>query len=141
MIKTFKGLLADGGEDRIRLQTIQGKVGYRIVKFQVIGDSPVLENQESVVKIYAVADKTVAATVDFSDPDLLAVGVWTSHSTATNYPEDMTIIFDQEMVNQDIYISQTDPGGRACNYYLELEAIPLTDMAAESTTIKDLRAN
>ena len=141
VVKTFRGLLANDAEDRIRLHTLQGKVGYRIIKFQVIGDSPVLENQESVVKIYTVPGKTIVETVDFSEADLLAVGVWTSHSTATIYPDDMTIIFDTEVFNQDIYISQTDTSGRACNYYLELEVIPLTEQGAEYTTIKDLRAN
>jgi len=33
VVKTFRGLLADGGQDRIRLSTIKGKVGYKIAKF------------------------------------------------------------------------------------------------------------
>ena len=31
VVKTFRGQLEDGGQDHIRLQTIKGKVGYRIV--------------------------------------------------------------------------------------------------------------
>jgi len=31
--------------------------------------------------------------------------------------------------------------GEACNYYIELEAIPLDDAAAEYETIKDLRTH
>ena len=40
VVKTFRGLLADGGQDHIRLQTIKGKVGYRIVKYQLMGQKP-----------------------------------------------------------------------------------------------------
>ena len=36
VVKTFRGLLADGAQERIKLQTSTGKVGYRIVKFQVM---------------------------------------------------------------------------------------------------------
>jgi len=139
MIKTFKGLIANGIEDTIVLHTNDGYTGYRIVKLQVIGDSPVLENQESVVKIYKVANKTVDATIDFSDNTLLAVGVWSSHSTATNYPEDMTVIFDNEIFNQDIYITHSSPTPRDCNYYIELEQIRLDLSQSTVATLKDIR--
>jgi len=140
VVKSFRGLIEDGGQDRIYLQTNDGRTGYRIIKLQVIGDSPVLENQESVVKIYKVANKTVDATIDFSDNALLAVGVWSSHSTATNYPEDMTVIFDKEIFNQDIYVTHSSPTPRECNYYMELEVIDLSSLGAEYTTLKDIRA-
>ena len=49
---SFKGRLANGDEDRIKLSTIKGKVGYKITKFQVIGSSPAGITIEAVVKIY-----------------------------------------------------------------------------------------
>jgi hypothetical protein len=52
VVKTFRGLLADGGQDRIRLSTIKGKAGYKIVKFQIIGAEPGQQDQEHTVKIY-----------------------------------------------------------------------------------------
>ena len=39
-IKTFRGLLADGGQDTIVLHTNDGSTGYRIVKFQLMPDAP-----------------------------------------------------------------------------------------------------
>ena len=33
MIKTFKGTIADDGQDKIRLSTKKGKIGYRIIHF------------------------------------------------------------------------------------------------------------
>jgi hypothetical protein len=143
MIKTFRGLLADGGQDRIRLSTSKGKVGYRIVKFQVFPNTPGNAAVDNVIQIWKISGQSQGtgggATVDFSDTNLLA-SAWFSASTA-NFSSDVVTIFDNELVNQDIYITQTDNDGNdPINYYIELEVIPLTDMGAEYTTIKDLRA-
>jgi len=140
MIKTFRGLLADGGQDQIRLQTIKGKVGYRIFKFQLIGKTPSSVTHTSTVKIYKTQQTTVDATIDFTDSDLLGVGLWTNSSAPANAPEDMTVIFDSEIFNQDIFITHDEANSnKPCNYYLELEVIPLDDAGAEYTTLKDMR--
>jgi len=141
MIKTFRGLLADGGQDRIRLSTIKGKVGYKIVKFQVIGSQPGALNYEAVLQIWKTKQTTVTATIDFTDSDLLGVGLWSSQVNAEVYSDDMTIIFDNQTINQDIYITNQDLQDQTVNYYLELEVIPLDDAGAEYTTLKDMRTS
>ena len=143
MITTFRGLLVDGGQDRIRLGTIQGKVGYRIVKLQVIGDEPGgATGYECIVKLWKSEQATIDAVINFTDSDLLGVGMWSSSSDSKSYPDDMIVIFDREIFNQDIYITHSEIAGSAsCNYYFELEVIPLTDQGAEYTTIKDIRSN
>ena len=139
MIKTFRGLLADGAQDRIRLSTIKGKVGYRITKFQLLFDNPGTQSVEHVVKIYKSEQTTIDGVINFTDSDLIAAA-FLSGSTSATYPEDLTIIFDRETFNQDIYITQSDvAGSQGCNYYLELEVIPLDDAGAEYTTLKDMR--
>jgi len=139
VVKTFRGLLSDGGQDRIRLQTIKGKVGYRIAKFQAIANLPGTTAQESIIKIYKSSQSTIDATVDFTDSDLLGVVLW-QLSNNINYPQSETIIFDNEIFNQDIYLTHTDTEStQNCNYYLELEVIPLDDAGAEYTTLKDMR--
>jgi len=141
MIKTFRGLLADGGQDRIRLQTIKGKVGYRITKFQLLSEKPGAVSQESVVKIYKEEQSTIDGIVDFTESSLLASGIYilSDNSTAI-WNTSETIIFDSEIFNQDIYITHSDIAtGQKCNYYFELEVIPLDDAGAEYTTLKDLR--
>jgi len=142
MIKTFRGLLADGGQDRIRLSTIKGKVGYRISKFQVVSYEPMSVASKCVVKIYT-SEQTLptTATINFTDSDLLGMGLFTTEGTsAQQYPEDMIIIFDYSIFNQDIYIThQNKTGSGSCNYLLQLEVIPLDDAGAEYTTLKDLR--
>ena len=142
MIKTFRGLLADGGQDRIKLSTIKGKVGYRITKFQVIPFAPGTTDTENVLKIYKTEQTSVGtstATINFTDTDLLA-SAW-SLNDASGQQGEVIILFDTEIFNQDIYITYTDQRGSStqCNYYLELEVIPLDDKGAEYTTIKDLR--
>ena len=141
VVKTFRGLLADGGQDRIRLSTNKGKVGYRIVKLQVIGDEPGgATGYECIVKLWKSEQATIDAVINFTDSDLLSVGTWSSSSDTKSYPDDMIVIFDREIFNQDIYITHSEIAGSAsCNYYFELEVIPLTDQGAEYTTLKDIR--
>jgi len=143
MIKTFRGLLADAGQDRIRLQTIKGKVGYKIVKFEIIAWKPVNVNNASVAMIWKKEQATVPADspeINFTDSDLLAAALLTDNASLS-YPASTIIVFDQEMFNQDIYITHTDQEGTASlNYYIELEVVPLDDAGAEYTTLKDMRA-
>jgi hypothetical protein len=129
--------LADGGQDRIRLQTIKGKVGYRIVKFDVLSGSP-SANTEHVVQIWTQEQSAVVSTINFTLNEWLATA-WESGGGYSR-PENAHIIFDPRTVNQDIYITHFEVvGAAACNYYLVLEVIPLDDKGAEYTTIKDLR--
>jgi len=76
MIKTFRGLIVDGGQDTIVLHTNDGSTGYRIVKFEVMPNTPGGADYESVTQIWKVEQSTVTATVDFSDQTLLGVAFW-----------------------------------------------------------------
>jgi len=139
MIKTFRGLLADGGQDRIRLQTIKGKVGYKINKFQIMPNEPGIDTLEAVVKIFSKEQGTIDGKVNFTDSDLLGAAYY-QDSNAID-ADSSIIIFDTEIFNQDIFVTYKEKSTTAepCNYYLELEVIPLDDAGAEYTTLKDLR--
>ena len=143
MIKTYRGLLADGGQDRIRLQTIKGKVGYRIVKFEIMPNFPGGATQESIVQIWKkeiASVPTSSGTIDFTDSDLLAASYYVQYGLPAQGQNTAVTIFDNEVVNQDIYVTHTEnDSAAACNYYLELEVIPLDDASAEYTTLKDMR--
>ena len=148
MIKTYRGMLANSAQDRIRLSTIRGKVGYQIVKFELMTHIPADANDtEHIVMIWKTErtstqlGDTTTAQPDFTDSDLLAVGVNIQDVVGSGHGYWMETIFDNEIVNQDIYISARDVGGTAvaCNYYLELEVIPLDDAGAEYATLKDMR--
>jgi hypothetical protein len=143
MIKTFRGKLADGGQNKIRLSTMKGKIGYKIVKFQVIGNQPGVYDEETIVKIFKVVQTTIDAQIDFSDGNLLGACFWQT-GTAPTKTAATTIVFDQETFNQDIYItSKLGAGGAAqpINYYIELEMMPLSDNAAAVSTLRDIRLN
>ena len=141
VVKTFRGLLEDGGQDRIRLQTIKGKVGYRIVKFQIMGETPYeAANAEHIMKIYKEEQSSVTNTIHFTDNALLGVSILNSASAGYTNPSTPVIIFDMEIFNQDIYITHIETTSSvSCNYYIELEVVPLTDSDAEFTTLKDIR--
>jgi len=143
MIKTFRAVLADGGQDRIRLSTIKGKVGYKIVKFEIIPNYPGGATQESVVQIWKTQVTTVptsSATIDFTESDLLAAAYYVQYGLPAQGQNTFVAIFDNEIFNQDIYITHTDNDSAALiNYYLELEVISLDDAGAEYTTLKDMR--
>ena len=138
MIKSFRGLIADGGQDTIVLHTNDGSTGYRIVKFMVLGPDA-NTSFEQVLKIYKVEQATVTATIDFSDNTLLAAAV-ANDSVAEEHLHLPVIIFDQEVFNQDIFITNEGANVRsAMNYYLELEQVKLDLNANTLATLKDLK--
>jgi len=139
VVTTFRGLLADDGQDRLRLSTIKGKVGYRIIKLQGFPKTPGTTAYEHVVKIYKDSQTAVDGVMNFSDSTLLA-GMYIEGDYQLSSSDQHTILFDNEIFNQDIFITHIDVNGALeCNYYLELEVIPLDDKGAEYMTIKDLR--
>jgi hypothetical protein len=145
MIKTFRGLLADGEQNRIRLSTKKGKVGYKIHKFQIFPELPGTVQQESTVWIWKVKQTSVstsAATTDFSDGNLLAAAHYQDSASVDNPPGPLIVMFEQEIFNQDIYISHTDTtDAQKMNYYVELETIKMNDNQAAVSTLRDIRLN
>jgi len=145
MIKTFRGKIADEGQDIVVLHTRDGSTGYRIIKLQVIPDDPTDQTSfDCVTKIYSTPQvggglPGVTDTVDFSDQELLGVAFYSSSSTLT--PGEQVIIFDQALFNQDIYITNSINGtaGREMNYYMELEQIKLDLSENTVATLKDIR--
>jgi len=142
MIKTFRGLMADNTQDTIVLHTNDGLTGYRIKKFQIFVNSPGTTRQESVIKIYTVSQTTQDTLVDFSDPTLLAVAhTIVFNATGSGNIATHDVIFDTEIFNQDVYVTHKDGDGAAsaCNYYIELEQIRLSETANAVATLKDIR--
>jgi len=142
MIKTFRGLIADGGQDIINLHSNDGKTGYRVVKFQIMphkfGTSG--RDYESVVKIYKIEQSSVGGDVDFSDQTLLGAAVAGGNADMTQYNTTPIIIFDNEIFNQDIYVTHYErDGSESINYYIELEQVKLALDENTVATLKDIR--
>jgi hypothetical protein len=140
-IKTFRGQLADGTQDKINLRTNKGKMGYRIVKFQCIPGAPGQGTDvEAVVKVYKNPPASIDETVNFEDLDLLAVIYYQDEATQHN-PTSIDVIFDREVFNQNIFITyESFSGSQAMNYYLELEQVPLGDNESTMATLQSIRA-
>jgi len=137
MIKTYRGLLGDGGQDKIRLKTNDGKTGYRIVKFQAISNAPAGNSPEAVIQIWKVPQTASTYNIDFNDQTLLGA-IFYENSNSVVYFGGNTIIFDSEIFNQDIYITCASTDG-SINYYLELEQVMLNDNQTTMATLQSLR--
>ena len=46
-IISFRGILGEGLEEKIKLSTLKGKIGYKIIKFQVMNSSPGVAHYET----------------------------------------------------------------------------------------------
>jgi hypothetical protein len=138
-IKTFRGKIIDGGQDTIVLHTNDGSTGYRIVKFQIMTAAPGTVRAEHVVKIYKTLQTTVDGLIDMSNQTLLAAAEYAEDSGAyTAGP--LVVIFDQEIFNQDIYVTHAEVNSsQAVNYYIELEQVKLDLNENTVATLKDIR--
>ena len=138
-IKSFRGKLVDGGIQTISLSTNNGAIGYRIVKFSIMPETPPSTSYENVVKIFTIPQTTANATINFSDNTLLAAAFMSGNSS-TNYAEDMHVVFDNMTFNQDVYITNSAPDtATSANYYIELEMVKLALDENTVATLKDIR--
>ena len=128
-IKTFRGLLPTGEQHRIYLSGGDSSTGYRIVKFEVIAETPGSTGYEHVLKIYKTSQAVIDGTIDFGNDSLLGAA-YLEGNNSSNYTDSLVIVFDREVVNQDIFITQKDSGSEPCNYYIELEEVKLSDAEA-----------
>jgi len=142
MIKTFRGLIADGDQDIINLHTNDGKTGYKITKFQLMHNEPGQQHAEHTVKIYSeLQDPSgIDNEIDFSNSTLLGAG-YLVDSLDHSYPVTTIIIFDNMTINQDIYVTHEDTiGVNPVNYYIELEQISLDLNEATVATLQSIRS-
>jgi len=139
VVKTYRGLLVDGGQERIPLSTKDGSVGYRIIKFQLVQEEPGQASVEHTVKIYKTEQTTIDNNINFTDSDLLAAALYQARDGQHLV---VNIIFDNEIFNQDVYVTHEDTdGASACNYYIELEQMKLDHTQNMSATLKAIRGS
>lgn len=142
-IKTYKGMIPMGEQEKIHLSTADGLTGYRIKKFQIESKKPGTGNFELVGKIFLTDQaNNVNAQIDFSDTDLIAAQFNSgSNGWGGNLP-DSAIIIDSEMINQDIYVTVACAAGTTepVNFYIELEQFNLDLNASTFVTLKNIRS-
>ena len=140
MIKSFRGKLASSGVEKIRLSTNDGMIGYKIVKFQLFPPTPGTTSYENVVQVFMEDPTTASATVDFTNPLLIAAGYLEGNNSSAE-TDMINVVFDHVKFNQDIYVTNYDADGdtEGINYYLELEQVKLDLNEATVATLKDMR--
>jgi len=144
IIKSFRGLLQDGGQDKISLHTNDGSTGYRIVKFELMANRPMQVDSEHIVQIFSIEQSSIptgtTVYVDFNQQTLLAAANLSNETTGQQFPINIVTVFDNMTFNQDIYVTHTDTlGAGAVNYYIELEQVKLDLNENTVATLKDIR--
>ena len=140
--KTFRGLLADGGQERIRLSTNNGLTGYQIKKFQIMANRPGSSGSdaEHSVQLFSRKQDTVSNVINFDNPLLLAAATMGNSASSYVYGSTPVIIIDNMKINQDIYITHKETtGSESVNYYVEMEQVTLSTDEATVATLKDMR--
>ena len=142
-IKSFRGLITNGGTDTVALHTNNGSTGYRIKNLRILSAAPGVDTAELIFKIHTI-NTAVSTTVDFSDQTLLAIAYFQNvpvHNSSAGQSPTQVIVFDDMTFNQDIYLQASDVSGNAVstNYYFELEQMPLALDENTVATLKDIR--
>ena len=139
-IKSFRGKMSNDTIDTVLLHTNTGSTGYRIVKLDIFPVDPFKDDYEAIVQIFKIPQTATSDEVDFSDNTLLAAGMYSSRNSAESYAEDKFTLFDNEIFNQDIYVTYKDQKTNSgMNYYIELEQIKLDLNGNTVATLKDIR--
>ena len=139
-LKSFRGSIADGAIQKIRLSTNNGLTGYKIKKFEIIAVNSGTTDFEHTVMLHTIEPSAATATVNFDDPTLLGVAFTEGNNSSNYIGQPLINIFDSEKFNQDIFVSNVDSKGALnVNYYVELEQVTLSQDEATVATLKDMR--
>jgi hypothetical protein len=121
-VHSFRGLLPDGEQQKIRIEGSVGAIAWRITKFEVMTETPLTSSGEAMIKIYREKQDSLTNTVSFVDDELLGVALYIQND---NYQNTQTnVIFDNALFVRNIYVyNVSDAGSASCNYYIELEEV------------------
>jgi len=137
-VHSFRGLLVDGGQEKIRIQGPVGAIAWRITKFELMGEKPTSDDIEAVVKIYREFQSSIDGVINFTDDELLAAGYWKEQNS--QYPISQQIIFDNALFVRNIFVTHTDISvGEDCNYYIELEEVTVSAIGKSQLAVAAAR--
>jgi len=125
---SFRGLLADGAQEKIRIQGATGEIAWRITKFQLIHYDPTGDTAENVVCVWREEQSTpLNDKIAFNNNELLAGGYIENNSTA-DIATSVIIVFDNDLFVRNIYVTNVagESASEGINYYLELEEVKVS---------------
>jgi len=124
-VHSFRGVLADDKQEKIRIQGSVGAVAWRIIKLELLPVAPGVNDYESIIKVYREEQGSVTGTIDFTEDELLAAA-YLEGNKANNVSDFLNVIFDNALFSRNIYVTHaevSDDPGVSCNYYIELEEV------------------
>jgi len=139
-VHSFRGLIEDQGQIKIRIQGSVGATAWRITKFQAMGAGDA--NYESFVQVWRNEQSSIPATgaPDFRDDQLLACLLYTQSTSGAGNPEDLNVVFDNALFNRDIFVTHSESAGTASiNYYIELEEVTISKIAMAQLAVAAAR--
>jgi len=122
-VHSFRGLLVHGAQDEISIQGSVGAIAWRMTKLSLIAGAPGAGAQLSTVQVWREKQSSIVGTVNFSDNELLAVGLY--HQQTGVYG--IHTIFDNQIFTRNIYVTHNESStGQSINYYFELEEVTVS---------------
>ena len=126
-VHSFRGLLADGGQDEISIQGSVGEVAWRITKFEIMPTLTGSVDAELVAKIFRENQTSIDGDIDFNNDELLGAVAFKIKQTDSRYGWGPTVIFDNALFVRNIFITAVDTeGSNVTNYYIELEEVKVS---------------
>jgi len=124
---SFRGLLADGKQERIRIQGATGEIAWRITKFQVMPQSTGAGSNEAAVSIWRESQSSAPQEINFENAELLACAYFL-RDQGTVAISGTSVIFDNALFVRNIYVNYQDAqtSGGDMNYYIELEEVKVS---------------
>jgi len=145
---SFRGLLADGKQDKIRIEGATGAIAWRIVKLEAMPNLVSDQAGEHLVKVFReeqTSVPTTAAAVDFTEDELLGAVYITQHDNHAYGLTGPVVIFDNALFSRNIYVTHTDNSqsgvGYGCNYYIELEQVKVSAAGRAQLAVAAARRN
>jgi len=124
-VHSFRGLLTDGDQRKIRIQGSVGAIAWRISKFEVLGPNAAT-NMRQVIKIYREEQGTVDTIINFDDDELLGAAVLEDYDALATAVA-TSVIFDNNLFVRNIWVtSQGHTDTPSTNYYIELEEVKVS---------------
>jgi len=125
-VHSFRGLLADGGQDKISIQGSVGAIAWRITKLNIMLNQYTGNDRIHGVSVWREEQTTIPTDYfapDFNDAELLAASIIVWDTSQPNLTTE-NVIFDNALFSRNIWVSHTDESTTApVNYYIELEEV------------------
>jgi len=124
-VHSFRGLLTDGDQRKIRIQGSVGAIAWRISKFEVLGPNAAT-NIRQVIKIYREEQGTADTIINFDDDELLGAAVLEDYDALATAVA-TSVIFDNNLFVRNIWVtSKGHTDTPSTNYYIELEEVKVS---------------